>query len=259
MIRACRLLDAGARLFDDRADDGAQVAGLALHLQLAIRAGAVAQDRAHVLDFAPASQLVDHIVGRLPPGPKYFPEDLVTDVPAAIWVAEGTRLVRRATAGSCARCHEACLREMTLDEGCLGHAFAAGEPVAIDDHRGGDFDTCEWIRQHGYVSFLAVPLLAEETIVGVLSLGAWQPHALSLHDMELLGAFGDQAAIAVGNARLYTTLSARVRRLRKGRSKKHASDEERETGQPGRSPHATPSAAILFRHGRACKDVEAGL
>src|SRR5262245_47974329 len=139
--------------------------------------------------------------------------DLLRGSHASIWVAEGARLVRRATAGDCPRCHDACLREMALDEGCIGHAFATDEPVAIDD-LGGDADTCEWIRQHAYVSFLAVPLLAEEAVVGVLSLGAWQPHAFSLHEMEVLGAFGDQAAIAVGNARLYTTLSARVRRLR---------------------------------------------
>jgi GTPase len=36
-------------------------------------------------------ELVDHVVGRLPPGPRYFPEDMVTDVPEAFWVAELVR------------------------------------------------------------------------------------------------------------------------------------------------------------------------
>jgi GTPase len=36
-------------------------------------------------------ELVDHVVGRLPPGPRYFPEDVVTDVPEAFWVAELVR------------------------------------------------------------------------------------------------------------------------------------------------------------------------
>jgi GTPase len=36
-------------------------------------------------------ELVDHVVGRLPPGPRYFPEGTVTDVPEALWVAELVR------------------------------------------------------------------------------------------------------------------------------------------------------------------------
>jgi GTPase len=36
-------------------------------------------------------ELVDHLVARLPEGPRYFPEDVVTDVPEAFWVAELVR------------------------------------------------------------------------------------------------------------------------------------------------------------------------
>ena len=35
--------------------------------------------------------LVDHLVAQLPEGPRYFPEDVVTDVPEAFWVAELVR------------------------------------------------------------------------------------------------------------------------------------------------------------------------
>jgi len=35
--------------------------------------------------------LVDHLVGRLPEGPQYYPDDMVTDVPEAFWVAELVR------------------------------------------------------------------------------------------------------------------------------------------------------------------------
>jgi GTPase len=35
--------------------------------------------------------LVDHIVGRMPEGPQYYPDDMVTDVPEAFWVAELVR------------------------------------------------------------------------------------------------------------------------------------------------------------------------
>jgi GTP-binding protein Era len=41
--------------------------------------------------------LVAHIIERLPEGPQYFPDDMVTDVPEAFWVAELVReqLLRR--------------------------------------------------------------------------------------------------------------------------------------------------------------------
>lgn len=35
--------------------------------------------------------LVDHLVAKLPQGPAYYPEDMVTDVPEAFWVAELVR------------------------------------------------------------------------------------------------------------------------------------------------------------------------
>src|SRR5262249_53998306 len=35
--------------------------------------------------------LVDHLIDRLPPGPQFYPDDMVTDVPEAFWVAELVR------------------------------------------------------------------------------------------------------------------------------------------------------------------------
>jgi GTPase len=37
------------------------------------------------------SELVERLVDRMPPGPRYFPDDMVTDVPEAFWVAELVR------------------------------------------------------------------------------------------------------------------------------------------------------------------------
>ncbi|HKH23863.1 MAG TPA: GTPase Era [Acidimicrobiales bacterium] len=36
-------------------------------------------------------ELVERLVDRMPPGPRYFPDDMVTDVPEAFWVAELVR------------------------------------------------------------------------------------------------------------------------------------------------------------------------
>jgi len=35
--------------------------------------------------------LVEHLIGRLPPGPQWYPDDMVTDVEEAFWVAELVR------------------------------------------------------------------------------------------------------------------------------------------------------------------------
>jgi GTP-binding protein Era len=35
--------------------------------------------------------LVDHLVDRMPEGPRYYPDDMVTDVPEAFWIAELVR------------------------------------------------------------------------------------------------------------------------------------------------------------------------
>jgi GTP-binding protein Era len=40
---------------------------------------------------AGVSELVEHLIGRLPDGPQYYPDDMVTDVPEAFWVAELVR------------------------------------------------------------------------------------------------------------------------------------------------------------------------
>ncbi|HAZ56620.1 MAG TPA: GTPase Era, partial [Acidimicrobiaceae bacterium] len=35
--------------------------------------------------------LLEHVLGRLPEGPQFYPDDMVTDVPEAFWVAELVR------------------------------------------------------------------------------------------------------------------------------------------------------------------------
>lgn len=40
---------------------------------------------------AGVGELVEGIIGRMPEGPKYYPDDMVTDVPEAFWVAELVR------------------------------------------------------------------------------------------------------------------------------------------------------------------------
>src|SRR5947208_16418705 len=65
VVGARRLVDAGARFGDDRLDDGTEITFLGVDAQLPVGAGALRQNRADVVDFAPASQLVDDVVHEL--------------------------------------------------------------------------------------------------------------------------------------------------------------------------------------------------
>src|SRR5207244_10605681 len=64
VVGARRLLDAVARFVDDRLDDAPQIAGLSIDGELPIRARAVGEDRADVLNLAAAPELVDDIVDK---------------------------------------------------------------------------------------------------------------------------------------------------------------------------------------------------
>src|SRR5882762_5795956 len=65
MVCARRLLDAFARLLDDRLYDRAQIAGMAVDVHLALRAGPVREDLFHVFHLAAAPQIVQDIVDEL--------------------------------------------------------------------------------------------------------------------------------------------------------------------------------------------------
>jgi PAS domain S-box-containing protein len=55
-------------------------------------------------------------------------------------------------------------------------------------------------------SLLAVPMLLGETVVGVISVQSYQPHAFGDAELELLLTIADTVAVAVENARLYAAV-----------------------------------------------------
>jgi signal transduction histidine kinase len=58
-------------------------------------------------------------------------------------------------------------------------------------------------RQHGLVSFLGIPLVAQEKVIGVLSVYTKEKHTFTPEEIELISAIGNQAAIAIHNAQLH--------------------------------------------------------
>jgi signal transduction histidine kinase/CheY-like chemotaxis protein/HPt (histidine-containing phosphotransfer) domain-containing protein len=66
----------------------------------------------------------------------------------------------------------------------------------------------EWFRTHRISSLLAVPIIYQEELLGVLVLSGRQPFRLDPDEQSLLDAFVSQAAVAIHNASLYAIQAA---------------------------------------------------
>jgi diguanylate cyclase (GGDEF)-like protein len=58
-----------------------------------------------------------------------------------------------------------------------------------------------------YGSFITIPLMMADTVIGVMNLSRWQVGAFSAAEQRLLKLLADQAAIAIINARLHEAVS----------------------------------------------------
>ena len=73
---------------------------------------------------------------------------------------------------------------------------------------------CEILFQDGWRSVLAVPMLREDQIVGVLVIRRKRHGRLPAETIELLETFASQSALAIVNARLFRELREQERRAR---------------------------------------------
>jgi formate hydrogenlyase transcriptional activator len=62
----------------------------------------------------------------------------------------------------------------------------------------------DWVREHGLRSFAGYPLLFQDELLGVL--GTFSNRETEPNELEWLGIFAHQAAIAIQNARLFSAL-----------------------------------------------------
>jgi signal transduction histidine kinase len=61
----------------------------------------------------------------------------------------------------------------------------------------------EFFRRHGLVSYLGVPLVVKDEVLGVLSFYTKEEHRFSNEEVEFLTTLAGQAAIAIHNSQLY--------------------------------------------------------
>jgi diguanylate cyclase (GGDEF)-like protein/PAS domain S-box-containing protein len=87
-------------------------------------------------------------------------------------------------------------------EGFVGYIWATGAPLVVEDYR-------SWpARKQEYDSFpsralVGAPIHWGEEFLGIIDIMSYAPHRYTRTDMDMLGMFATQAAIAIRNARLY--------------------------------------------------------
>ncbi|OGO64460.1 MAG: hypothetical protein A2029_08690 [Chloroflexi bacterium RBG_19FT_COMBO_47_9] len=90
-----------------------------------------------------------------------------------------------------------------LNQGIAGYVAMSGQPIAISDVAQDARFNSNFAKSTGYVphSILATPLLAGERVVGVMEvLDKINAPSFGMQDMELLGLFAHQAALAIDQA-----------------------------------------------------------
>jgi GAF domain-containing protein len=90
-----------------------------------------------------------------------------------------------------------------LDKGIAGYVAMTGQPIAISNVLQDARFNQEFAESTGYVpdSILATPLFWGEQVIGVMSvLDKIEASSFGMEDMELLGIFANQAAIAIAQS-----------------------------------------------------------
>ena len=92
-----------------------------------------------------------------------------------------------------------------LDQGIAGYVAMSGQPIAISDVAQDTRFNRDFAKSTGYVprSILATPLLAGERVIGVMEvLDKISAPSFGMQDMELLGLFARQPALAIDQAQI---------------------------------------------------------
>ncbi len=90
-----------------------------------------------------------------------------------------------------------------LNHGIAGYVAMSGQPIAVSDVAQDTRFNQDFAKSTGYVprSILAAPLMAGERVLGVMEvLDKINAPAFGMQDMELLGLFARQAALAIDQA-----------------------------------------------------------
>lgn len=99
------------------------------------------------------------------------------------------------------------LRQLRYGEGASGWVAQHRQPLTLDDvFADGRSIPLDWWRRNGLKTSLTLPILRGESLVAVLSLNGREPFRPSTTESEVLESFLAQAAAAIRNAALYSSV-----------------------------------------------------
>lgn len=96
-----------------------------------------------------------------------------------------------------------------LDKGIAGYVVMTGQPIATSNVQEDPRFHQEFAKSTGYIpnSILATPLLSDDRIIGVMEvLDKINASSFDMQDMELLGMFARQAAMAIDQSQQIDTI-----------------------------------------------------
>jgi PAS domain S-box-containing protein len=189
----------------------ASYAATAIHNARALESETRAHQRATAL--AHATAMLTHTLEIEP-----LLENILRAANEAIQHAEkgSVLLVDEATGELCVRAvigyHDPRIRNLRFaaHEGYTRHAFETGAPVLLPNLQSGEWRLASDIPEaHALQSAVIAPLRYHDKTIGVISIdNATRPAAFDQDDLELLGAFANQAAAAIENARLHRNIAS---------------------------------------------------
>src|ERR1041385_7443255 len=105
--------------------------------------------------------------------------------------------------------------KLKLGEGITGWVARELTPVALDKEAYKDprFKYLPELKDEGFQSFLSVPMLAKNEVIGVINVKTRAPHRYSPKQVRLLSAIAAQAAAAIEGARLQESMYAKRTQL----------------------------------------------
>lgn len=99
-------------------------------------------------------------------------------------------------------------------QGISGQVVDSGKPFVTDDIAKYPSEQGLEVERHYQAAFASVPMMVGERVIGVLNVCDPEDGAvITGHDLSLLSILANQAAVAIGNARLYANLQRRVDNL----------------------------------------------
>ena len=141
--------------------------------------------------------------------------ELVAVPLASFWVANEAARTLEFRTSSDAMADDYPSKTVSYGEGGVGWVATHRQTLEITDiAQDSRFKFKEWAASHGLRSALAVPIVLQDTLLGVLSLNGRGPIRLGPDDQQLLESFLAQAGVAIRNAGLYGETRGRLEESR---------------------------------------------